>query len=74
MAGSSPVGSVAVGGDQGGAQGSGVVSQLGQSDLDGRPVLGARQLIAQVAVDARPQRLADVDETDSSMPRSMARP
>jgi hypothetical protein len=37
-------------------------------------VLGARQLIAQVAVDARPQRLADVGETDSSMPRSMARP
>jgi hypothetical protein len=37
-------------------------------------VLGTRQLIAQVAVDARPQRLADVDETDSSMPRSMVRP
>ena len=42
MAGSSPAGSGAFSGHQRGAEGTSVVSQLGQSDLDGRPVLGAQ--------------------------------
>ena len=45
MAGSSPVGSGAFSGHQRDAEGAGIVSQLGQSDLDGRPVLGTQAVI-----------------------------